>query len=145
MTDPDTGDTVSVMPAPERRCSPEAACSSPPSSTITWACSIQWTYDNLATTADGTPRRSQQHRQHRHPRGVQVRARERGDSGVDRRGDAQQQSDDVGSVEQHAGMGLPFTTSPLAPTPAAATLIDGGLAQQVAGLGAYAFWQKRST
>lgn len=38
--------------------------------------------------------------------------------------------------------GFPFTASPLAPTPAAATLIDGGLAQQVAGLGAYAFWQK---
>ena len=38
--------------------------------------------------------------------------------------------------------GYPYTSSPLAPTPAAATLIDGGLAQQVAGLGAYAFWQK---
>ena len=38
--------------------------------------------------------------------------------------------------------GYPFTTSPLAPTPAAATIIDGGLAQQVAGLGAYAFWKK---
>ena len=38
--------------------------------------------------------------------------------------------------------GFPFTTSPLAQTPAAATLIDGGLAQQVVGLGGYAFWQK---
>jgi hypothetical protein len=33
---------------------------------------------------------------------------------------------------------FPFTGSPLAPTPAAATLIDGGLAQQVLGVGAYA-------
>ena len=30
----------------------------------------------------------------------------------------------------------------MANTPAAATQIDGGLAQQVAGLGAYVFWQK---
>ena len=34
--------------------------------------------------------------------------------------------------------GYPFSSSKLAPTPAAATLIDGGLAQQVAGFGAYA-------
>lgn len=33
---------------------------------------------------------------------------------------------------------FPFSGSKLAPTPAAATLIDGGLAGQVAGLGAYA-------
>jgi hypothetical protein len=33
---------------------------------------------------------------------------------------------------------FPFSGSGLAPTPAAGTLIDGGLAQQVAGLGAYA-------
>jgi hypothetical protein len=38
--------------------------------------------------------------------------------------------------------GFPFTSSPVAPTPAAATLIDGGLGQQVAGLGGYAWWQK---
>ncbi|MEP6610144.1 MAG: cytochrome C, partial [Burkholderiaceae bacterium] len=38
--------------------------------------------------------------------------------------------------------GFPYTTSPLASTPAAATLIDGGLAQQVAGLGGYLFWKK---
>jgi hypothetical protein len=38
--------------------------------------------------------------------------------------------------------GFPFTASELASTPAAATLIDGTLAQQVAGMGAYAFWKK---
>jgi hypothetical protein len=38
--------------------------------------------------------------------------------------------------------GFPFTSSPLAQTPAAATLIDGGLAQQVAGMGGYVFWKK---
>lgn len=34
--------------------------------------------------------------------------------------------------------GFPFSSSKLAPGPAAATLIEGGLAQQVAGVGAYA-------
>ena len=34
--------------------------------------------------------------------------------------------------------GFPFAASGVAPTPAAATLLDGGLAQQVAGLGTYA-------
>jgi hypothetical protein len=36
--------------------------------------------------------------------------------------------------------GFPWAESGVAPTPAAATLIEGGLAQQVAGLGAYAMW-----
>jgi hypothetical protein len=36
--------------------------------------------------------------------------------------------------------GFPWTSSEVAPAPAAATLIAGGLAQQVAGLGAYALW-----
>ena len=36
--------------------------------------------------------------------------------------------------------GFPFASSDLAPGPAASTLIDGGLAQQVAGLGGYALW-----
>jgi hypothetical protein len=36
--------------------------------------------------------------------------------------------------------GFPFAGSPLAPSPAAATLIDNGLAQQVIGLGAYVSW-----
>jgi len=36
--------------------------------------------------------------------------------------------------------GFPWAASELAPTPAAATLIEGGLAQQVAGLGAYAMF-----
>ena len=38
--------------------------------------------------------------------------------------------------------GFPYTAAPLANTPAAATLIDGGLAQQVAGMGGYVFWKK---
>jgi hypothetical protein len=36
--------------------------------------------------------------------------------------------------------GFPYNGPPLAPTPLAATLIDGGLGQRVAGGGAYAMW-----
>jgi hypothetical protein len=36
--------------------------------------------------------------------------------------------------------GFPYAASAVAPTPAAATLIDGGLDAQVGGLGVYAFW-----
>jgi hypothetical protein len=36
--------------------------------------------------------------------------------------------------------GFPFISSAVAPTPSTSTLIDGPLAQQVAGLGAYAFY-----
>ncbi len=36
--------------------------------------------------------------------------------------------------------GFPFVSSSVAPSPAAATQIDGTLAQQVAGLGAYGYW-----
>ncbi len=36
--------------------------------------------------------------------------------------------------------GFPFASSAVAPTPAASTIIDGTLAQQVGGIGAYAFW-----
>jgi len=36
--------------------------------------------------------------------------------------------------------GFPCNRSPLAPTPMAATLVDGGLAQRVAGAGVYALW-----
>jgi hypothetical protein len=36
--------------------------------------------------------------------------------------------------------GFPFAVTSLAPTPSAATLVDGGLAQTVAGAGGYALW-----
>ncbi len=38
--------------------------------------------------------------------------------------------------------GFPYAASGIAPAPAAATQIDGTLAQQVAGLGAYALWHE---
>jgi len=36
--------------------------------------------------------------------------------------------------------GFPYNASPLAPTPMAAALVDGGLAERVAGAGAYMLW-----
>lgn len=38
--------------------------------------------------------------------------------------------------------GFPFVSSSVAPVPAASTLIEGGLAQQVAGLSAYSLWNR---
>jgi hypothetical protein len=38
--------------------------------------------------------------------------------------------------------GFPFVSSALAPTPAAGTLIEGGLAQQVLGISAYNYWNR---
>ncbi len=38
--------------------------------------------------------------------------------------------------------GFPFTAPPNVPTPAAGSLIDGGLAQQAVGFGGYVFWHK---
>jgi hypothetical protein len=39
--------------------------------------------------------------------------------------------------------GFPFASSGVAPTPAAATVVDGGLAQAVAGLSGYTLWNNR--
>jgi len=38
--------------------------------------------------------------------------------------------------------GFPFVSSSVAPTPTASTIIEGGLAQQVAGLSAYSMWNR---
>ena len=141
-TDPETGNTVSVN---QRNNSFVFCCAS-----VFLASKvndyiggfIQWTYSHLATTADGTLG---------------------GHSGIDN-ADLRVvgKYSDVGAAEPDLiygatlhnnptvqdvwnstpAFGFPYTTSPLASTPAAATLIDGGLAQQVAGLGGYLFWKK---
>lgn len=103
---------------------------------------VQWTYNNLATVADGTLG---------------------GHSNLDNtdlRAAYKYSPAGAGEPEWVFGAtlnnnptvqdpwnstpawGFPFASSPLAQTPAAATIIDGSLAQQVAGLGAYALWQK---
>ncbi|HEY2865038.1 MAG TPA: cytochrome C [Casimicrobiaceae bacterium] len=103
---------------------------------------VQWSYDNLATTADGTLG---------------------GHSGIDNTdlrvvgkysAPGAAEPDLIYGATLHnnptvqdvwnstPAFGFPYTSSPLASTPAAATQIDGGLAQQVAGLGGYLFWKK---
>jgi len=103
---------------------------------------VQWTYNNLATTANGTLG---------------------GHSNLDNtdlRGAYKYSPEGAGEPEWVLGAtlnnnptvqdpwnstpawGYPYASSPLAQTPAAATIIDGSLAQQVAGLGVYALWQK---
>jgi len=141
-TDPNTGETVSVN---QRNNGIVFCCAS-----IFLASKVndyiggfvQWTYNHLATTADGTLG---------------------GHSGIDNAdlrivgkysGAGAAEPDLIFGATLHnnptvqdvwnstPAFGFPYTTSPLASTPAAATLIDGGLAQQVAGLGAYVFWKK---
>jgi hypothetical protein len=103
---------------------------------------IQWSYDNLATTADGTLG---------------------GHSGIDNtdlRAVGKYSSPGAAEPDLIYGLmlnnnptvqdpwnstpafGYPYTSSPLAQTPAAATQIDGGLGQQVAGVGGYLWWKK---
>jgi len=141
-TDPTTGETTSVM---QRQNSLVFCCASLffASKFTDWAGGfIQWSYDNLATSADGTLG---------------------GHSSIDNtdlRAAYKYAPVDAAEPEWILGLtlnnnptvqdvwnstpawGYPYTSSSLAPTPAAATLIDGGLAQQVAGLGAYAYWKK---
>ena len=141
-TNPDTGETTSVN---QRNNSAVFCCASlflAGKVTDNLGGFIQWTYDNLATTADGSLG---------------------GHSAIDNTdlrlagkysapGSAEPDwlygltLNNNPTVEDPwnstPAWGFPFTASPLAQTPAAATLIDGGLAQQVAGVGAYAFWQK---
>ena len=142
MTDPDTGDTVSVMQRQNSLVFSGGSLFLATKLNDYVGVFYQWTYDNLATTADGTLG---------------------GHSSID--------NTDIRAAYKYAPVnaeipewivgltlnnnptvsdlwnttpawGFPFTTSPLAPTPDAATIIDGGLAQQVAGLGAYAWWRK---
>jgi hypothetical protein len=103
---------------------------------------IQWTYDNLATTANGTLG---------------------GHSGIDNtdlRVAGKYSSPGAAEPDLIYGLtlnnnptiqdpwnstpafGYPYTSAPLVQTPAAATQIDGGLAQQVAGVGGYLWWKK---
>ena len=141
-TDPETGETVSVTQRNNGLVFSGGSLFLASKINDYFGGFIQWTYDNLATTADGTLG---------------------GHSSID--------NTDLRAAYKHTSAGsgepdwifgatlnnnptvqdpwnstpawsYPYTTPPLANTPAAATMIDGGLAQQVAGLGVYAFWQK---
>jgi hypothetical protein len=141
-TDPDTGETTEVTPRNNSFVFSGASLFLAGKVNDYVGGFIQWSYDNLATKADGTLG---------------------GHSALDNTdirvvgtysGPGAAEPDLIYGFTLHnnptaqdvwnstPAFGFPFTTAPLANTPAAATLIDGGLAQQVAGMGGYLFWKK---
>lgn len=141
-TDPDTGDTVSVNQRNNSGVFSGASVFLATKVNDYVGMFIQWSYDNLATTADGTLG---------------------GHSGIDNTdirvagkyaSDGAAQPDFVFGATLNnnptaqdpwnstPAFGFPYTASPLASSPAAATQIDGSLAQQVAGLGGYVWWKE---
>lgn len=141
-TDPDTGETVAVNPRNNSAvfCCASVFLATKVSDNVGGF--IQWSYDNLATTADGSLGG------HSAVDNIDLRAVGRysapGAAEPDLiYGFTLHNNPTVQDVwNSTPAFGFPYTTSPLASTPAAATLIDGTLAQQVAGLGGYVFWKK---
>jgi len=103
---------------------------------------IQWTYNNLATTTDGSLGG------HSQMDNTDIRAVYKYSS------PGATEPDWIFGATLHnnptvqdvwnstPAFGFPFTVSPLASFPSAKAQINGALAQQVAGLGGYVFWQK---
>jgi hypothetical protein len=141
-TDPETGETVSVTQRNNGIVFTGASFFLASKVNDNIGGFIQWTYDNLATKADGTLG---------------------GHSGIDNtdlRAVGRYSSEGAAEPDLIYGatlnnnptvqdawnstpaFGFPFTSPPLANTPAAATQIDSGLAQQAAGLGGYVWWKK---
>jgi len=141
-TDPDTGETIDVNP---RQNQLELCCASLflASKLNDYAGGfIQWTYNHQDSNADG------------------ARVGHGGMDNVDLRvvgryssagaaepdliyGSTLHNNPTVQDVwNSTPAFGFPFTASPLASTPSFATLIDGGLAQQAAGMGGYVLWKK---
>ena len=141
-TDPETGETTSVTQRNASGVFSGGSIFLAGKVTDNLGGFIQWTYDNLATTADGTLGG------HSSIDNTDIRLAGKysaaGAADPDwifglTLNNNPTVSDPWNSTP---AWGFPFTTAPLAVTPAAATLIDGGLAQQVAGLGGYVFWHK---
>jgi len=140
--DPDTGERVSVN---QRNNGLVFCCASlflAGKATDWLGAFIQWSYDNLATTADGTLGG------HSSSDNMDIRAvGQYSPPGAAEPewiyGATLHNNPTVQDVwNSTPAFSFPFTASPLASTPAAATLIDGGLEEQVAGLGGYVFWKK---
>jgi len=141
-TDPDTGETSDVNPRNDRLelCCASLFLASKINDNIGGF--IQWSYDHQASTEDG-------HRVgHSGMDNVDLRVVGR----YSAPGAAEPDLIYGGTLHNNPtvqdvwnstqAFGFPFTASPLASTPSFATLIDGGLAQQAAGLGGYVLWKK---
>ncbi len=141
-TDPSTGETVSVMP---RQNDLVLCCASVFVATKLndyLGMFYQWTYDNLAFNDQGV-RTGHSSIDNTDIRGAYKYAPVNADIPEWVFGMTLNNNPTVSDLwNSTPAWGFPFTASSLAPTPSAATIIDGGLAQQVAGLGAYAWWRK---
>jgi hypothetical protein len=141
-TDPTTGETVAVNPRNNGLvfCCASFFLASKVNDYIGGF--VQWTYNNLATTADGTLGG------HSQMDNTDIRAVYKYS------GEGASEPDWIFGATLHnnptvqdvwnstPAFGFPYTTSPLAQFPSAKTQVDGALAQQVAGLGGYVFWKK---
>lgn len=103
---------------------------------------VQWTYNNLATSADGTLGG------HGNMDNTDLRAAYKYSSAGAAEPDwifgaTINNNPTVQDVwNSTPAWGFPYTVAPLANTPSAKAQLNGALAQQVAGLGGYAYWQK---
>jgi hypothetical protein len=141
-TDPTTGQT---SPVTQRNNDVVFCCTSLFFATkfTDWAGSfIQWTYNNLATTADGSLGG------HSNMDNTDIRAvyKYSGEGAAEPDwifGATINNNPTVQDVwNSTPAFGFPYTIAPLGILPSAKTQINGALAQQVAGLGGYAYWQK---
>ena len=141
-TDPTTGQTASLV---QRNNGAVFCCTSVFFATrfTDWGgVFVQWTYNNLATSADGTLGG------HSNMDNTDLRAAYKYSTAGAAEPDwifgaTVNNNPTVQDVwNSTPAWGFPYTVAPLAITPSAKTQINGALAQQVAGLGAYAFWQK---
>ncbi len=141
-TDPDTGESVSVTQRNNGLVFSGASLFLASKINDNIGGFIQWSYDNLATTADGTlgGHSSIDNTDLR----IVGRYSSPGAAEPDLIYGATLHNNPTAQDAWNStpAFGFPFTSAPLANTPAAATQIDGGLAQQVAGLGGYLWWQK---
>lgn len=141
-TDPTTGQS---SPVTQRNDSPVFCCASLFLATKAndyVGTFIQWTYNNLATTTDGTLGG------HSQMDNTDIRAVYKYSS------EGAAEPDWIFGATMHnnptvqdvwnstPAFGFPYTISPIGLLPSAKTQINGALAQQVAGLGGYAFWHK---
>src|SRR5262249_18155182 len=141
-TDPDTGETETVNQRNNGLVFNGASIFLAGKATDWLGGFIQWSYDNLATTADGTLGG------HSALDNTDIRIAGKYSA------EGAAEPDWIYGVTLNnnptvegvwtgpPAFGFPFPPPPRGRPPAAATFIDGGLAQQVAGLGGYAMWKK---
>ncbi len=141
-TDPDTGDTTAIMPRQNLPVLSGGSLFLATKLNDHMGIFYQWTYDNLAYDDQGT-RKGHSSIDNTDIRAAYKYAPENAEIPDWIVGLTLNNNPTMSDLwNSTPAWGYPFTGSPLAPTPSAAALIDGGLAQQVAGLGAYAFWKK---